>query len=180
MLPMIKPHFQLWGMRGHADTEYDTFFFFRLSSDQGRLAMFPEITWTWESSLGPVDTPPTDYPRATVGLNLVSVRMRKIIDSYLGPGDEVQWIPSVMHYNNEEIPYWIPHFPHTPDVMNTEMSTWGENGVPMRWVLDATKLHEHEFFNAYSNVIIISNRLRLALRKAGITGINPKKARIDC
>ncbi|MGL5829730.1 MAG: hypothetical protein ACRC0L_09210, partial [Angustibacter sp.] len=102
---MMNHFYRLWGLRGHADTQCDTGFFYRLSSNQGRIETLPNIIWAWESSLGPVDTPPTDYPFTTVGPNPLSTRMREIIDANLGPADEVQWIPSAMHFNDEEIPY---------------------------------------------------------------------------
>jgi hypothetical protein len=180
MLSQEINFYQLWDKVGHARKSIGNEFFFRLSDNQGRLSAWPDITWTWEPMKGHEGEPPSDFPAAIIGPSLVSARMREIIDSHLGPADDVQWIPSVMHFNDEEIPYWIPHFPHNPDVLNAELSTWGENGVPMRWVLDARKLHDHEFFNAWGDKIIVSNRLRLALRKAGITGINPKRVRMDC
>lgn len=125
--------------------------------------------------------PTTDFPKATVDCMLFSGRMREVIDAHLGPADQVQWLPSTLrHSDGREETYWISHFPHTPDVLNMELSTWGENGVPMRWVIQENKLGGHEFFHVGRQKIIVSHRLVAALRKAGITGINPKPVRLDC
>jgi hypothetical protein len=177
----MKNYYQLWGKLGHAYSNYIHSYFYGLSQDQGWLESWPDITWTWKPSIGPETTPVPDYPRAAEGCALYSGRMREIVDAHLGPADEVQWIPSTMrHGDNREEKYWILHFPHAPDVLNMEMSTWGENGVPMRWGLQEDKLVGHDFFPACRNNIIASDRLVKAFRAAGITGINPKRVRMDC
>jgi hypothetical protein len=177
---MTNRYYHLWEKIGHADTDYDWDFFYGLSRGQGVLTEVPDITWTWRPMKGKEGTPPTDFPRTTVSCSLHSQRMREVIDQHLGTNDQLQWIPSTLrHGDGQEERYWILHFPHTPDVLNMELSTWGENGVPMRWVIQEDKLAGHEFFPACRN-IIVSHRLVTALRKAGITGINPKRVRMDC
>jgi hypothetical protein len=181
MLSQELNFYQLWGKLGHAYSDCDHFYFYGLSQGQGRLKSWPNIIWTWKPMKGHEEESPPDYPTPAESCVLFSDRMRKIIDAHLGSADEVQWIPSIMrHSSGQEETYLIPHFPYNPDVLNTELSTWGENGIPMRWVLDARKLHDHEFFNAAGDNIIASHRLVKAFRAAGITGVIPRRVRMDC
>jgi hypothetical protein len=55
---MMNRYYQLWEKLGHADTDYDWDFFYGLSRGQGLLESWPDITWTWEPSIGPESTGP--------------------------------------------------------------------------------------------------------------------------
>jgi hypothetical protein len=87
---MMNRYYQLWEKLGHADTDYDHFYFYSLSEGQGLLESWPEIEWTWKPMKGKEGMPPTDFPRATVDCSLYSQRMREVIDAHLGPKDQVQ------------------------------------------------------------------------------------------
>ncbi len=124
----------------------------------------------------------TDWIDTVNNFSIVSERIRSVLDAHAGPNDRIQWIPAhVRLQEEEERPYWLPHFPDPPDVLHRQESTWGPGGV-IRWVLDPARMDSHEVLRAKDVPsmahLVVSERVLAALLETGADGFVAQRARM--
>jgi hypothetical protein len=170
---------------------------YQLKYEEGRVESWPDISWAWEppESSG-ISTPP-DWTFSVPGGILVSPKVRNILTVNIGPADEIEWLPiTLRNPAAQESSYFIPHFPTWHDVLHDEFTHWTarpgsasenprfwrDDHVPIRWVLDAKKIHDHHVFKIPTLTFgFIGNDVVLqALTDANVTGFTAEPARVNC
>lgn len=137
-MPLLNDYYTLqWGELGFAKP---------LQSNQRNIAGKMMLTrgrldlpepFRWRLETGPLGV---DWIECGLAV-LLSERLRGVLETNLGPEDEIQWIASeVEHGDGTVAPYWSAHFPHLRDVLDEERTDRGPSGVPMRWCLSRAKL----------------------------------------
>jgi len=154
----------------------------------GRIEDAGVPAWRWLSTT----RLPFDLVFTFDAVRLVSPRVRDILDSHLGPKDEVQWLPGTLkHGEGEELTYWTPHFPVHHDVLDEELTDRDPRlGTPGRYFYSPAKLAGHAMtswhtpardIEAYGRVVhmpsrtaadtlVVSAAIARDLRAAGVTG----------
>lgn len=136
----------------------------------GIVTEIPDLKWSWlnrEHSFG-------DIVATVDGVRLVSPKVREILDAHQAAADVIQWIPGVViDANGAEHPHWVPHFPQHVDLLDRERSTFGPNGLPIRYVLSAAKLAPHAvtMLSAMSFTLVLAGRVVVQLQEAGCKGL---------
>jgi len=177
-----KNYFEVtWKSTGDASRVADPvnhdFDFSRRLRRPGRLTEIPDLRWTWPNS----EHPPGDIVVAVDGERVVSQRMKDILESHQTVDDEIQWLPgTVIGPNGIEQPHWVPHFPQQLDLYDHEHSTFGPNGLPIRYVLSASKLASHAvtIMGAKAMTFVLAERVVDDLKHAGCTGLMYMKLRV--
>lgn len=85
-----------------------------------------QLRWTIDSATV------ADVPLAIVSSRIVSDRVKVLLESNLGPKDNVRWAPStVVTKDGVEHPYWTPLFFPALDpttILHPAHTTWGPGG----------------------------------------------------
>ena len=121
--------------------------------------------WRWLSTT----RPPFDLVFTVDAVRLVSPRVRDVLESHLGPKDEVQWLPGTLrHGDGEGLTYWTPHFPVHHDVLDEEITERDPRlGTPGRYFYSPAKLAGHGMttwhtpardVEAYGRVVHLASR----------------------
>lgn len=114
-------------------------FYLRLARE-GLIELDAPLRWLWRN---PDRTPP-DFVRTVDVVRLVSEQVKEIYEAHLGAADAVQWLPAILELpDGSEAAHWVPHFPIHHDVLSDRGTTWGVNGVPMRYAYSRAKLEGH-------------------------------------
>jgi hypothetical protein len=178
-------------------------FLLQLDFQEGRVEVWPEISWTW-TRLEDLSSPipgqvgtsfPPEWTWGVASGSLVAPRVRDILAGHAGPADDIQWIPCTITADGQDLPYYIPHFPTWHDILHDDLTDWtprpgsaGDNPrswkhdhVPIRWVLDTNKLHDHSVFNLphASLSVIVTTPVLDALNDAQVAGFTATPARTN-
>ena len=154
----------------------------------GRLDEPPILKWRWRGDT----SGPGDVVWTLDGIRLISPRVREILDSHLGPADEIQWLPGViLGAGGSELDYWTPHLPVHHDVLDEDLTDRSPRmGTPGRYVYSSTKLEGHSVTTwctpdwvvrgrgrevtmpstTADSILIVTAAVALALRTAEVTG----------
>jgi hypothetical protein len=113
----------------------------RRLSEPGRIDETDVPAWRWLSTT----RKPFDLIWTVDTVRLVSPRVRDVLESHLGPKDEVQWLPGTLrHGDGEGVTYWTPHFPVHHDVLDEEITERdSRHGTPGRYFYSPAKLAGH-------------------------------------
>ncbi|WP_426561939.1 hypothetical protein ACPPVT_16000 [Angustibacter sp. McL0619] len=110
-------------------------FSYRLQFRDGLVEDPPQLSWQFDRA-DPPGVVWTDW-----AVRLVSPAVKQILSAHAGPRDVIQWMPAALtDASGREAEYWTPHFPVWHDVLHEELTEIGSSGLPMRWVLDRSKL----------------------------------------
>lgn len=136
-----------------------------------------QLRWTIDSATV------ADVPLAIVSSRIVSDRVKVLLESNLGPKDNVRWAPStVVTKDGVEHPYWTPLFFPALDpttILHPAHTTWGPGG-PIRWVLKESAMEGHHVtvVKPIGRELIITESIRGQLDAASVTGAQYRPARI--
>ena len=142
-------------------------------NDPAETTLLGELVWQ-----SPVEHPP-DMLNCTDGARLVSQRVRGVVSEF--DHGEVSWLPArVRTPSGLLLPYWLVHYPQLREVFDTESTTYGPSGLPIRWVVDLVQVQDLPVFmvpGASDVVFIVHSVVRDALRSAGVTGMQVRRTR---
>jgi hypothetical protein len=117
---------------------------------------------------------PLDYLANTLGVRLCSPRLREVIDAERGPRDSVEWLPAtVTDPAGVPHPYFVLHTLADADVLDPERTLTGPSGSPIRPVVDPRRVTDEQVmsFPGASVRLIVTDRVRRAIERAGCTGV---------
>jgi len=146
------------------------FSFSRLTREAGRMTNVPDLRWSWPHRTHR----PGDIVGVSDGVRVISPVMKDILDSHRTSEDEIQWVPAtVVDPEGRALPHWVPHFPQQLDLYDHEQSTFGPNGLPIRYVLSASKLASHAvtIMGAKAMTFVLAERVVDDLKNAGCIGL---------
>jgi hypothetical protein len=136
----------------------------------------PTLSWNWEAPY-----PFPDWVLTADTIRVFSPRMADVIRAHLGPRDEIQWLEgTVVLPDGTAHPHEVPHFLSYPDVLDSDATTWGPSGLPIRWVLSRSKLAGLRLFarEGSAGPVVVDDVMLTALQAASLTGFTATPARI--
>jgi len=114
-----------------------------------------------------------DYLSSNLGCRLCSDRLKGILQNGASPDDELQWLPVEVHRGAEKRPYWILHFPNSPDVLNRNKSILAGDFV-VKPVLSTDAIVSHQVFSFPKGgklPLFVAGPVKRAIEAAGCTGM---------
>lgn len=124
----------------------------------------------WESLVVELKDGPYRNFNMCVGFaNVVSEAFKDLIQNTIGDNHDLEFLPIQViseKYGNRT--YYIMHFRKVFDVVDTQHSTYVPNTDSIiKLCVDYTKVKDLQIFNSnsYSNDVILSNELRLAIKR---------------
>jgi hypothetical protein len=170
-------------------------FVLRVQFQEGSVDFCPEIAWTWSPFRSRGTPTPPEWAWGVTAGSMMAPRVRDILAAHAGPADDIQWIPCTITAAGQDLPYYIPHFPTWHDILHDDLThwtprpgsardnprSWKHDHVPIRWVLDTNKLHDHSVFNLphTSLSVIVTTPVLDALNDAQVTGFTATRARTN-
>ena len=122
------------------------------------------------------DGPFSDYQGNLEAARLCSSKLKKIVEEYQSPIDEIQWLSMyVRDANGKQRDYFILHFPFEYDVIDWGKSITIQKNTVVKPVLSKEKVKGHQIFNYTSGAFItcvVSEDLKRAIHRAGCTGMS--------
>lgn len=123
-----------------------------------------------------------DYLANDMGVRLCSPKMRAVLEAAGGPGDVVRWLAVHVEYAlGDSREYWILHFPSPFDVVHREQSILAGDFVA-KLVLRNDRLTDRHVFSYPGGgglPLIVTDRVKAALERAGCTGIEYSEVRVS-
>ena len=113
-----------------------------------------------------------DYPATDLGAMVCSGKMRKILENYVAPSDNLQWLDVRIVAAERVDSFYILHFPEEPDVLDLERSVFDEFGV-VRPVISNRKAELHGVFvrEKGDKGFVVSDRAKKGMEDAGLRGL---------
>jgi hypothetical protein len=138
----------------------------RLLGDASRVVDWAAPSFTAVSPL-------VDYVVNHAVVRLCSPLLKEVIEEFRSDVDDVQWLAaSVITQHKEPLPYYLLHFPTSPDLLDPAQTLMNGSQVIRPAVsLERASGHHVFGFNAGGNRTIVSVELRAAITTAGCTGV---------
>jgi hypothetical protein len=119
----------------------------------------------------------------------MSERMKSIVDGCLTGNEGIKWIKVLVNGLNEQRTYFIPSFERRLDVLNEEKTTF-INVMDVQQIIQpvfsANKIIDYSVFQnpqpfwwQMPSGVYVSEIVKTAIIKAGLTGIKFEKVRVE-
>jgi hypothetical protein len=120
----------------------------------------------------------SDHLSTNFASRVCSERLRAILDSLASEDDKLQWLRIKVRSAEEELPYFILHFPEPPDVLEKEACILFD-GQLVKPVFSRERLARHNVFTypgKYVHSLFVSDGVKRSIESAGCTGIQFSRA----
>jgi hypothetical protein len=134
--------------------------------------------WAYSDDLSELDHIWLDFVQNDLIFPLMSERLRDIIISCLNGNGGIDWLPVMVHANNEQRQYFVPNFENKLDVLNEEKTQYVRNTdlifIPVFSFLKIAKysiFHVPSDFSEIPKMLYINGETKKKIQKEKLTGI---------
>ncbi len=128
---------------------------------------------------------PVDYQPNSLAWPLMSLKMKKVIDSFISGIDGFRWINVNIEGDKRFFPYFIPFFSKKLDILSIERTLFVPGtDLVINPVFDYKKIFQYQIFHGASQFwhiteLIVSQDVRRKLLENSVTGIFFEQASVS-